>query len=208
MRPAEAHHICGAEYLVPALFASCGTQAAGCEERGASVLRGPDTVKSKPKHKTRGRPQGMKGIAWACFIKIKRRRNLFHSPPLLRSPKRRGLPPWRKLACFQAVAAGGPSDPDGSEIFTQALPGFAGGFQVRPPAKLGACVSPERVYRRQASQEARNTLSPASPAPPPVNGLLPIICCILLVLNIISLRSKLTVKAFYSTRHSRGVSFR
>ena len=145
----------------------------------------------------------MKGIAWACFIKIKRRRNLFHSPPLLRSPKRRGLPPWRKLACFQAVAAGGPSGPDGSEIFTQALPGFAGGFQVRPPAKLGACVSPERVYCRQASQEARNTLSPASPAPPPVNGLLPI-CCILLVLNIISLRSKLTAKAFYSTRHSRG----
>ena len=113
----------------------------------------------------------MKGIAWACFIKIKRRRNLFHSPPLLRSPKRRGLPPWRKLACFQAVAAGGPSGPDGSESFTQALPGFAGGFQVRPPAKLGACVSPERVYCRQASQEALNTLSPASPAPPPVNGL-------------------------------------
>ena len=109
-------------------------------------MRGPDTVKSKPKHKTRGRPQGMKGIAWACFIKIKRRRNLFHSPPLLRSPKRRGLPPWRTLACFQAVAAGGPSGPDGSESFTQALPGFAGGFQVRPPAKPGACVSPERAY--------------------------------------------------------------
>lgn len=52
---------------VPALFASCGTQAAGREKCGASVLRGP----GKPKHKTRGRPQRMKGIAWACFIKDK-----------------------------------------------------------------------------------------------------------------------------------------
>ena len=40
-------------------------------------------------------------------------------------------------------------------------PGKAGG---------GACVSSERASYRQASQEAPNTPSPASPAPPPVNG--------------------------------------
>lgn len=43
-------------------------------------------------------------------------------------------------------------------------------MQVRPPAKPGACVSPSRAYCRQASQEALNARSPASFAPPPVNG--------------------------------------
>ena len=35
------------------------------------------------------------------------------------------------------------------------------------PAQPGACVSPGRAYCRQAAQEALNTLSPASLAPPP-----------------------------------------
>ena len=39
-----------------------------------------------------------------------------------------------------------------------------------PPAKPGACVSPGRAYYRQASREARNALSFASPALRPVNG--------------------------------------
>ena len=47
------------------------------------------------------------------------------------------------------------------------------------PAKPGACISPGRAACRQASQEALNTLSPASLAPPsPVNGVLPAACCI------------------------------
>ena len=48
----------------------------------------------------------------------------------------------------------------------------------RPPAKPGACVSPGRAACRQASQGALNTLSPASLAPPRVNGVLPAACCI------------------------------
>lgn len=65
-----------------------------------------------------------------------------------------------------------------------------------PPAEPEACVSSGRAYYRPASQEALNTLSPALFAPPPVNGVLPVACCILWVLNTILLRSKLTAKAF------------
>ena len=65
-----------------------------------------------------------------------------------------------------------------------------------PPAEPEACVSSGRAYYRPASQEALNALSPALFAPPPVNGVLPVACCILWVLNTILLRSKLTAKAF------------
>ena len=41
--------------------------------------------------------------------------------------------------------------------------------RVRPPGKARACVSPGGGCCRQVSQEAPNTLSPALPAPPPVN---------------------------------------
>ena len=78
-----------------------------------------------------------------------------------------------------------------------------------PPAKPGACASPRRAYCRQASQEALNTLPPASPTPPSVNGVLPAACCIFLVLNTIPLRSELTAKAFLlSTAQPGGVSLK
>ena len=64
-----------------------------------------------------------------------------------------------------------------------------------PPAKPGACVSLERAYCRQASQEARNTLSFASPALPSVSGVLSVACCSFWGLNTIPLRSELTAKA-------------
>ena len=76
--------------------------------------------------------------------------------------------------------------------------------KVRPPARPGACVSPGRAYHRQASQEALNALSPASLAPPPVNGILSIACSIFLILNTIPLCPELAAKAFYSPRYSRG----
>ena len=42
--------------------------------------------------------------------------------------------------------------------------------QAPPRLRRGICVSSERASYRQVSQEAPNTPSPASPAPPPVNG--------------------------------------
>ena len=74
-----------------------------------------------------------------------------------------------------------------------------------PPAKSGACISPERAYCRQASQEALNTLSFASLAPPPASGVLPITCCIFWVLYIIPLRSMLEAKAFLLSPALLGV---
>ena len=76
-----------------------------------------------------------------------------------------------------------------------ARPAVCHAVSQAPPAKPGACVSPGGVCCRQASQEAPNTLSPASPAPPPANGVLPVACCIFLVSNTISLRSQLTAKS-------------
>ena len=78
-----------------------------------------------------------------------------------------------------------------------------------PPAKPGACVSSGRAYCRQASQEALDTLSLASPAPPSVNGVLPAACCIFLALNTPScLVRNCQRKPFYSPRLSLGLSFR
>ena len=78
-----------------------------------------------------------------------------------------------------------------------------------PPAKPGACVSSGRAYCRQASQEALDTLSLASPAPPPVNGVLPAACCIFLALNTPScLVRNWQRKPFHSPRLSLGLSFR
>ena len=55
--------------------------------------------------------------------------------------------------------------------------------------------TPKKSGPRQASQEALNALFLASPAPPPANGISPIMCCIFWVLNTIPLRSKLTANA-------------
>ena len=66
-------------------------------------------------------------------------------------------------------------------------------------------MSPGRAYCRQASQEALNTLSFASLAPPPCKRFFAA-CCSFLVLNTILLRPELTAKAFYSTRQSLGLA--
>ena len=52
------------------------------------------------------------------------------------------------------------------------LPAAPAVFLLKPghPAKPGACVSPERAYYRQASQEALKKTPPASLALRPVNG--------------------------------------
>ena len=72
----------------------------------------------------------------------------------------------------------------------------------------GGRVSPGRAYCRQAAQEALNTLPPASPAPPPVNGVLPVARCIFWVLNAIPLRSKLAAKALLLFPAQPRVPFR
>ena len=74
------------------------------------------------------------------------------------------------------------------------------------PAKAEACVGPGRAYCRQASQEALNTLSFASLAPPPASGVLPITCCIFLVLYTIPLRTELTAKAFLLSTAQLGIA--
>ena len=59
------------------------------------------------------------------------------------------------------------------------LKGGGGGLtwarQSNPPAKPEAYVSPIRVYCQQASQDTRKFISPASPAPRPVNRRIPIL---------------------------------
>ena len=101
--------------------------------------------------------------------------------------------------------------------FARKMPGKAGGRQqtgIRIESESrGRLKSDPRQSRglrkpcRQASQEALNTLSFASPAPPPpVNGIPPIACCISLVLNTIPLRSKPAAKALLlSPAQLRGV---
>ena len=101
--------------------------------------------------------------------------------------------------------------------FARKMPGKAEGRQqtgIRIESESrGRLKSDPRQSRglrkpcRQASQEALNTLSFASPAPPPpVNGIPPIACCISLVLNTIPLRSKPAAKALLlSPAQPRGL---
>ena len=49
--------------------------------------------------------------------------------------------------------------------------------ESQAPGKAWGLRKPWKGIYRQASQEALNTLSPASHAPTPVNGILPIACC-------------------------------
>ncbi len=85
-----------------------------------------------------------------------------------------------------------------------ARPAVCHAVSQAPPAKAWGLRKPWRVCCRQASQEAPNTLSPASPAPPPANGVLPVACCIFLVSNTISLRSQLTAKSLFTLHGKAG----
>ena len=76
--------------------------------------------------------------------------------------------------------------------------------ESQAPGKAWGLRKPWKGIYRQASQEALNSLSPVLFATHPVNGVLPITCCIFWVLNTIPLRPKLTAKAFSLSPASRG----
>lgn len=97
-----------------------------------------------------------------------------------------------------------------SEVFAFPSPYRASGWRRKrllsqaPRLRQGLAYTLGKGILPASLSKGTETLSPASPAPSPINGELTAACCIFWMLNTLSPRPKLTAKAFYPPRHGRG----